>query len=253
MSFLPWLSIFLRLGAHPAHPRHVIIMDWILVDFLCEVFHGAFASIPSFRHKFLPSCPLGEKMAGLTAGSPGLDSHYDVLGLTPSLVDSQHDPSKLIRRAYHRALLRNHPDKASQAQSQPQVPAEGTYTVDRISTAFTVLSSPSQRATYDAGLRVSRRSPVGGAATNSPFQTGVENIDLDDLPFDESDNSWYRSCRCGNDRGYQFREDDLEEAADEGELMVGCLDCSLWLRVHFAVMEDEPSIGEKDKPGDDKA
>lgn len=36
-----------------------------------------------------------------------------------------------------------------------------------------------------------------------------------------------------------FGEDDLEEAADYGEVMVGCLDCSLWLRVHFAVVDGE--------------
>ncbi len=66
-----------------------------------------------------------------------------------------------------------------------------------------------------------------------------ENVDLDDLEYDESAESWSRSCRCGNPRGYLFGETDLEEAADYGELMVGCSDCSLWLRVHFAVVEDE--------------
>jgi curved DNA-binding protein CbpA len=185
----------------------------------------------------------------------GLASHYQILGLTPTLVDSQHDPSKLIKRAYHRALLRNHPDKAGAkaqpASEQPQSSStsHSYYTVDQISTAFGVLSSPRQRAAYDAVLRTSRGSLIAGdsgssaAATGAQlFQTGVENVDLDDLPFDEDDGAWYRSCRCGNDRGYLFREDDLEEAADEGELMVGCLDCSLWLRVHFAVLDDEPSI-----------
>lgn len=76
------------------------------------------------------------------------------------------------------------------------------------------------------------------------FHTGVENVDLDDLEFDEADECWYRSCRCGNDRGYLFREPDLVEVADEGELMVGCLDCSLWLRVHFAVLEDQDDDGD---------
>jgi DnaJ-class molecular chaperone len=180
-------------------------------------------------------------MAGLASAPPGAATHYEILGLTPSLIDSQHDPSKLIKRAYHRALLRNHPDKAPQAQPQSQNLIEDTYTVDQISSAFTVLSSPRQRAAYDAGLRVSRRPAVDSPS----FQTGVENVDLDDLPFDESNGSWYRSCRCGNDKSYQFGEDDLEEAADEGELMVGCLDCSLWLRVHFAVVDDEPSIEAK--------
>lgn len=46
-------------------------------------------------------------------------------------------------------------------------------------------------------------------------------------------------------RGYVFGEGDLEEAADFGEVMVGCLDCSLWLRVHFAVMEEDDGDGEE--------
>ena len=41
-----------------------------------------------------------------------------------------------------------------------------------------------------------------------------------------------------------FTEDDLLEAGDDGLLMVGCLDCSLWLRVHFAMIEDEDEDGE---------
>lgn len=92
---------------------------------------------------------------------------------------------------------------------------------------------------YDSALRVSR--PAGADSRDGTFQTGVENVDLDDLAFDEEDECWYRSCRCGNERSYLFSETDLEEVGDEGELVVGCLDCSLWLRVHFAVLEDEES------------
>ncbi|RDA83269.1 hypothetical protein CP532_0989 [Ophiocordyceps camponoti-leonardi (nom. inval.)] len=73
-------------------------------------------------------------------------------------------------------------------------------------------------------------------------RTGVENVDLDDLPFDEDGGRWYRSCRCGNDRGYSFDETDLADVAEEGLLLVGCLDCSLWLRVHFAAVDDEEDI-----------
>ncbi|KAK7408968.1 Diphthamide biosynthesis protein 4 [Neonectria punicea] len=170
------------------------------------------------------------------AAVPPVDAatHYQVLNLTPTLLDTQHDPTALIKRAYHRALLRNHPDKASSSSS---------FAIDQITTAVAVLSSPSSRATYDTALRVSR--PTANAQSrDATFQTGVENVDLDDLAYDNADECWYRPCRCGNDRGYLFHEADLEEVGDEGELVVGCLDCSLWLRVHFAVVEDE---------GDDEA
>ncbi|KPM44679.1 hypothetical protein AK830_g1852 [Neonectria ditissima] len=161
-------------------------------------------------------------------------THYQVLNLTHTLLDTQQDPTALIKRAYHRALLRNHPDKASSSSSSP---AATSFTIDQITTAVAVLSSPSSRATYDTALRVSR--PAANAQSrDATFQTGVESVDLDDLAYDDADQCWYRPCRCGNDRSYLFHEADLEEVGDEGELVVGCLDCSLWLRVHFAIVED---------------
>ncbi|KAH0499448.1 hypothetical protein TgHK011_006645 [Trichoderma gracile] len=185
----------------------------------------------------------------MAATSP---SHYEVLNLSPSILNSQHDPSTLIKQAYRRALLRHHPDKASttptpssissspsssRTQTTTRPSAAQIYTIDQITQAFTVLSSPSQRSTYDATLRLSRAN--GETAAHARFQTGIENVDLDDLQFDEAEERWYRSCRCGNDRGYSFDEEDLEAVEQEGVLMVGCHDCSLWLKVHFAVAEDE--------------
>lgn len=160
---------------------------------------------------------------------------YRILNLSPSLISTQHDPSPLIKRAYRRALLQNHPDKATSFSQVRR--SEGAYSIDQITKAFNVLSSPAQRAAYDTSLKLQSDSEGQGLGTK--FQTGVESVDLDDLDFDEQKECWYRSCRCGNDRGYLFQEDDLAEVSEEGELMVGCLDCSLWLRVHFAVVEDE--------------
>lgn len=184
-------------------------------------------------------------MDGPSAGP----THYQVLGLSPTLLTDTKTSSSLIKKAYHRALLQNHPDKKASATSKTQNTSSSSaynsstqiYTVDQISQAFNVLSSPQSRAEYDAALRVSRAATDGSGgddAAMTRFQTGIENVDLDDLGFDEQDEKWYRSCRCGNDRGYTFQEADLEEASDDGVLMVGCHDCSLWLRVHFAVVDD---------------
>ncbi|KAF4994190.1 hypothetical protein FGRMN_5964 [Fusarium graminum] len=101
-----------------------------------------------------------------------------VLNLTPTLLDTQHDSTLLIKRAYHRALLRNHPDKVANSNSSSDF-----FSVDQITNALNVLSSPSSRAAYDATLRVSR--PAGAASRDGSFQTGVESVDLDDLAFDE--------------------------------------------------------------------
>lgn len=178
-------------------------------------------------------------------------THYEVLDLQPTLLSSAEpqDAATLVKRAYRRALLRNHPDKAQSqgassngtSSADAKMSATALYTVDQISTAYAVLSAPQRRGEYDAALRTSRLagSAGGGGDEEGKFQTGIENVDLDDLDFDEREERWYRSCRCGNDRGYSFQEDDLVEASDDGILMVGCQDCSLWLKVHFAVVEDE--------------
>lgn len=176
-------------------------------------------------------------MTSSSAGSRG-PTHYQVLDLQPSLL-SNAEPSEaasLIKRAYRRALLRNHPDKAP--SSSPTAPTAVVYSVDQISTAYAVLSAPAQRADYDAALRKAKLAGTSADDEESKFQTGIENVDLDDLGYDEGEERWYRACRCGNDRGYAFAEDDLVEASEDGVLLVGCQDCSLWLKVHFAEVEE---------------
>ncbi|KAK4136337.1 hypothetical protein BT67DRAFT_343878, partial [Trichocladium antarcticum] len=193
-------------------------------------------------------------------------THYEVLSLSPATLSASPDPAPLIKRAYRRALLRHHPDKKTpphpphQPQPKPSTAAPAAaaaaaaaYTIDQISTAYAALSRPGQRAAYDRALVLSLQASRAGTATASSFQTGIETVDLDDLSSEEVVPSrgagreageedatrWYRSCRCGNPRGYLFGEADLEDAADLGELMVGCADCSLWLRVHFAVVDED--------------
>jgi diphthamide biosynthesis protein 4 len=179
-------------------------------------------------------------------------TYYQILSLTPSHLSSSPDSLSLIKRAYRRALLSHHPDKNRSSNTSPssQPPL---YTIDQISLAYTTLSNPRARTAYDLSLisATSSTTPLP-----SQFQTGIETVDLDDLSFCEAENAqdeeieWYRGCRCGNPKGYRFGEADLEEAADLGELLVGCVDCSLWLRVLFAVAEGEVG-GEELKEGTD--
>jgi len=179
-------------------------------------------------------------------------TYYEILNISPStLLSSGEDPATLIKRAYRRALLRHHPDKKS---TTTVVNTTAGITVDQISLAYATLVSPAQRKAYDVSLLTARNEANSYSSSNnnnnnnnssagedSSFQTGIETIDLDDIKHDPTTDTWFRSCRCGNPRGYHFSEADLEEAADSGipELMVGCTDCSLWLRVHFAVVEDD--------------
>lgn len=167
-------------------------------------------------------------------------TYYEILDIPSALQNETHIPVATLRSAYRRALLRNHPDK-SQGQEGHTNTNQTKYTIDQISVAFSQLSDSKLRAQYDKELRLQNRSINGvGEKEGEVFRTGVEVVDLDDLNVEEENGIWYRSCRCGDDRGFLIREQDLEEAAEDGEISVGCKGCSLWLKVLFGVMEDLP-------------
>ncbi|KAH0434735.1 CSL zinc finger [Colletotrichum camelliae] len=180
--------------------------------------------------------------------APGGHTHYTVLGLTRKLLQEQaaEQSQQVIKRAYHRALLQNHPDKYPQLKGPGSTVSDSTssrspaksdvLTIDQISTAYKVLSDTKLKAEYDRSLDLAPNNQ--GLKREEAFQTGIENVDLDDLEFDEGQECWYRSCRCGNSRGFLFTEADLEEVGENGELLVGCQDCSLWMKVHFAIVDE---------------
>lgn len=208
-------------------------------------------------------------------------SHFEVLDLTPTSLDGQDvtTQTKTVKQAYRRALLKHHPDKNQQAKAQeaPSGPSlkqknnEQHFTVDQITEAYTVLSDVRQRREYVTSLRTqtghfsSSSSPgqkrgAGSSANASQnynyhktfnfkstaapqAASGVETKDLDDLAWDGRKRVYYQTCgRCGTERGYCFRELDLDEVGEDGELMVQCIGCSLWLRVLFDEAEDEDEV-----------
>ncbi|KAJ1331466.1 diphthamide biosynthesis protein 4 [Microdochium nivale] len=197
---------------------------------------------------------------------------YDILSLTPKHLEGQASTaqSTVVKKAYHRALLQHHPDKANSntsntsngggedaggSKSKNKSPPRGvTYTVDQIQEAYTTLSDTKKRAEYNRSLasasssssatttsRQQQSSHTATFSTTRSFQTGLEVVDLDDVDFDDRKGLYFRACRCGNPRGYRFKENNLEENEDEGVLMVECLDCSLWLKVLFtaAAVDDD--------------
>ncbi|KAH8700263.1 Diphthamide biosynthesis protein 4 [Talaromyces proteolyticus] len=169
-----------------------------------------------------------------------------------------------IKIAYHKALLKYHPDKAASTAaakhlpsfSRQRVPSSESdtavaYTVDEITYAYKTLSDPVLRAEYDRQLRLQRNNGSGGRLQDADvFHTGLEVMDLEDLNYsDDSDESkgfggeeadvyWFRGCRCGDEKGFIVTEDELEAEALHGEIVVGCRGCSLWIKVLFAVAED---------------
>ena len=148
--------------------------------------------------------------------------HYQILGLEVRKDDWL--SFNEVKLAYKRALLLHHPDKVG------GIPTEQTISVDDIALAFKIISDPVLRKTYDACLKTTRTSDH-----SKVVHTGLETVDLDDLLYDENDGFWHRSCRCGNEGGYLVTEAELEQHADDGELITGCRGCSLWLRVLFSV------------------
>ncbi|KAF8443602.1 hypothetical protein BGX38DRAFT_744043 [Terfezia claveryi] len=180
-------------------------------------------------------------------------SHYDVLGLsaptrngaTPELLTSQ-----AVKKAYHKALLKWHPDKAlvggalsattldKPNKSSPLPTDTPGYTLDEIITAYITLSTERGRREYEREYRLrlagNTKEEVKGL-WNSYVPMDV--VDLDDFEYEERLGKFYKGCRCGENEGYVLWEGELEEV-QTGEVVVGCMGCSLWLKVEFEVVAE---------------
>ena len=178
-------------------------------------------------------------------------SLYEILALPPSFQNASSIPVQTLRTAYRRALLQNHPDKNFSSSLNKDTNTNGAeeawkYTIDEITHAFNILGDKKARTKYDTELRLQSEGNNGVEGNGAQgFHTGFEVVDLDDLICVDK-GIWYRSCRCGQERGFEVTEKDLEEAEKEGEreLSVGCQGCSLWMRVLFGVVEEEGQDGE---------
>jgi diphthamide biosynthesis protein 4 len=158
---------------------------------------------------------------------------YAILNLpSPSLSTPPPSP-QTIKDAYRRALLTHHPDKSS-----PHSVAKPT--IDEITLAYRTLSDHLLRAAHDKEIRLRPPQNPSQRGDERVFHTGLDTVDLDDLSYDDDVRVWYRACRCGQERGFVVDEEQLEKAAErhEGEVLVGCRGCSLWLRVLFAVVDE---------------
>jgi diphthamide biosynthesis protein 4 len=172
-------------------------------------------------------------------------THYQVLDLPLNIGAGSDISAQHLKAAYRRALFQHHPDKIGvqpdfkhDLAAQKSFERKSIYTVDQITEAYATLSTPKLRFEYDRHLRLQAR-PLKATREDQRFHSGLEVVDLDDLSYDETEEVWLKSCRCGDEQGFQIREADLKEASDIGELHVGCKGCSLWLKVLFGVVEEE--------------
>lgn len=191
--------------------------------------------------------------------SHGVDL-YEILSLPFTGSSTTVLSKQQIKIAYHKALLKHHPDKANAVAKETVLngstvstnsfpaksdanPPRQQYTIDQITAAYKTLSDPALRAEYNRSLRLDRLKVAQREKTSDVFHTGLEIVDLEDLACEEAEGGdgdcWYRGCRCGDERGFLVNEEDLEREAEHGEIIIGCRGCSLWLKILFAVEADE--------------
>ncbi|OKL56542.1 Diphthamide biosynthesis protein 4 [Talaromyces atroroseus] len=192
-------------------------------------------------------------------------NYYQILNIpfsnnnSPTVVSKQQ-----LKNAYHKALLKYHPDKAGTATakaapvSSSSSRTNAVYTVDDITDAYKVLSDPVLRAEYDREWILRRSGNDDKDAGEVAFHTGLEVVDLEDMGYQDdghegSSSYWYRGCRCGDEKGFIVTEDELETEAQHGEILVGCRGCSLWMKVLFAVAGEEEEEEEEEEAEIDSA
>lgn len=154
-------------------------------------------------------------------------SHYDVLGIPADTQLSQ----SLLRKYYHLALLRHHPDKLENDVTLN--PAR--FSIDQIKTAFQELKISMSTGAQKEGLR---KRMLAANPTDS--------FDLDDFEYREDGKlgqRFVKGCRCGADEGYIIPESLLEDTVvEEGpgwkEVEVYCIGCSLKVLVGYQALNE---------------
>ncbi|EQC33270.1 hypothetical protein SDRG_09252 [Saprolegnia diclina VS20] len=135
-------------------------------------------------------------------------SHYDLFGVAADCSQAE------IKQAYHAAILMSHPDK--------QKAAEDVSSLDfqQVHAAYQTLRSAETRRAYDLSLQEAKLRDEKRIS---------DEVDLDDMTFDEESGCYAHACRCGEH--YFISIDELEDGTD----VVPCDGCSLNIRVLYAM------------------
>ncbi|KAF8167567.1 hypothetical protein B0H34DRAFT_646716, partial [Crassisporium funariophilum] len=125
-----------------------------------------------------------------------------------------------IKAAYHRALLRFHPDKRDASTAPDQVD------IDLLKEAYTVLSNPELRHAYNA--KTERSTYL--SAPRPAQVVSLEDFD-EEVGQGENDGPWRYPCRCGG--SYRISVDLMEK----GEHLIACNSCSEVVWVGYELSE----------------
>jgi len=152
--------------------------------------------------------------------------HYAVLGVQP---DAGHED---VKRAFHRAALRLHPDKTvapagggpSGTEHQPAgASAAAKYLL--VQEAWGVLGDAAARGAYDR--RCALRALREDVHINESVALGEMDAAHDVQGSGQAGFTW--PCRCGG--SYALLEEDAARFGRGGEVAVPCASCSLHIRV----------------------
>lgn len=131
-------------------------------------------------------------------------NYYEILGVPKSASFDE------IRKSYKSLLLQHHPDK--------NLSKNGDSDFVLLQKAWETLKSDELRALHNSELLdhdLKNKNHV------------YDEISVEDLHFDEDDESLWKLCRCGGK--YCITEQDIENGVD----VVGCSSCSLNLKITF--------------------
>ncbi|KAJ1865643.1 hypothetical protein H4R99_003732 [Coemansia sp. RSA 1722] len=143
--------------------------------------------------------------------------HYAVLGVP---VGAQHEE---IKQAYYALSRKIHPDKW--ASRTPDTKDSNVQNVEfhELSVAWETLSDPVRRKQYDQNLQASQNRSRGVVQ---------DEVDLDEMDFDEDTGVYSYPCRCSGT--YSIAESDMET----GKEIAPCSGCSLKIRVLYEAADD---------------
>jgi diphthamide biosynthesis protein 4 len=167
----------------------------------------------TIEHNSPKQASLDHNLTAMAKANEDLTDYYSLLRITRSASPNT------IKAAYHRALLRAHPDKIRQRADDSSQLAD----VGLLRDAFVTLSSATLRSAYDAQGMGSRRTDPRPSQVVS-----LERFKCSDLEGPDGravSACWAFPCRCGGK--YEVTEDHLER----GLHLVGCGSCSevIWV------------------------
>ncbi|KAG0679894.1 Diphthamide biosynthesis protein 4 [Pichia californica] len=187
-------------------------------------------------------------------------SFYDVLGLTKDCT------TKDVKSAYHRLLLKHHPDKKIQQKNNNKMINTNPNSIQYLQKAYKTLSVNEEREKYDLNLHnhfIKLGLNTSGSGSNINID-GIDRIDLSEFDIintepstqnyekeeeDDDEELFVHICpRCCFEDGFVLSGSDLAQGTQDQiddnihqdsntdyQILLQCASCSLWLCVTYSI------------------